>query len=349
MDESDRSDLREKIIGLGKTSMRKSYYSELLHEKQKLEEQNIQLLQEIKQRSKVEADLQKLNEELEYRIGKRTHELEKLNQELGNSYAELKHAHEYLLQSEKLAALGALVAGISHEVNTPLGICMTSTTFLLQLLKEINVLFSSKTLTSNKFSELLNESIESAEITLNNLIRGVELLDNFKTIAVDQAHYEYREYPLHEYTSKILTNLNPELKKKNVVVEVDCDNALKVYGYPGILTQILSNLVMNSLLHGFNGTGPNSILIRYGIHEETLTLTYQDNGCGMSKKQAKQAFEPFFTTKRGAGGSGLGLFIVYNLVTSRLMGTISLHTEPGAGVRFTIRTPINYRMPIENK
>lgn len=349
MKKSDDIDLREKLIGLGKTSMRKNYYAELLKEKQKLEEQNLQLLQEVQQRRGAEMALNALNADLENRILARTIELEKLNHDLSDSYADLKQAHEYLVQTEKLAALGALVAGISHEVNTPLGICITSSTYLMTLLSETRHLFTQKKLTAAQFDELSSEALEAAKIMINNLLRSSELLENFKLIAIDQTHYEFRTFRYKEYTHRILTNLQPEIKKKNVEVIVTCEDGLEIKGYPGILTQILSNFVMNSLVHGFNSEEHHQIIITYYLDGKTLYMDYDDNGCGMNSEQALRAFEPFFTTKRGTGGSGLGLFIVYNLVTTRLRGTISLETEPGQGVHFKIKFPLNHQMSDEEE
>lgn len=344
MKDSDPKELREKLIGLGKTSMRKNYYAELLKEKQKLELQNRQLLQEVTQRREAEAALQALNNELEDRIRERTRDLERLNRELAASYAELQQAHDYLLQSEKLAALGSLVAGISHEVNTPLGICLTSATFLNGLLETLRHQFLSKSLTAGSFDSLSAESLESAGILINNLRRSIELLDNFKMIAVDQTHYEYRQFLVMEYTRRILSNLQPELKKKAPVIELTGDEDLTIKGYPGILTQLLTNLVMNSLIHGFSGEGPHRIRIAYATDAHSILMDYSDNGIGMTPQEARKAFDPFYTTKRGAGGSGLGLFIVFNLITARLRGSISLETQPGSGVLFRIRVPLQHRL-----
>lgn len=331
MKESDNSTLRDKLIGLGRTSMRRNYYAELLQEKQKLEEQNLQLLQEIQQRRGAEAALQTLNEELEDRIRQRTEELEQ--------------AHEYLVQTEKMAALGSLVAGISHEINTPLGISITSATYLMTQLKEMHALYAEKTLTSGKFQELSSESLESAQIMINNLIRSAELLENFKLIAIDQTRYEYRSFLVKEYTHRILTSLNPELRKKNVEVTVNCDEDLRIMGYPGVLSQILSNFVLNSLIHGFVTDGPHRITVRFRADERQLTMDYADNGCGIPADQAQRVFDPFYTTNRGTGGSGLGLFIVYNLVSTRLMGTIHLVSDSDSGAHFTLRFPLNYQAP----
>ncbi len=344
MKESDSNELREKLIGLGKTSMRKNYYAELLKEKQKLEEQNLQLLQEVQQRREAEAALLALNDELETRIHLRTNELEKLNHDLNDSYVDLKQAHEYLVQTEKLAALGSLVAGISHEVNTPLGICMTISTYLMTLLTETRQLFMDKKLTAVKFNELSLETLNSSQIMVNNLMRSVELLENFKLIAVDQSHYEYRTFRFKDYTQRILSNLQPEIKKKNVEIVISCEDSLEIKGYPGILTQILSNLVINSLIHGFPTLAPYQIKIAYRVDADTIYMDYSDNGHGMTQEQAQRAFEPFFTTKLGTGGSGLGLFIVYNLVSVRLKGTITLDTSPGKGVHFRIKVPLNHQM-----
>ncbi len=344
MKDSDPNELREKLIGLGRTSMRKNYYAELLKEKQKLEQQNRQLLQEVTQRREAEAALQALNNELEDRILQRTLDLERLNRELAASYAELRQAHDYLLQSEKLAALGSLVAGISHEVNTPLGICLTSVTFLHSLLEELRQRFLEGTLTAGACDGLTADSLESAGILINNLRRSIELLDNFKTVAVDQTHYEYRQFRVMEYTRRILSNLQPELKRKSPVIELTGDEDLSIKGYPGILTQLLTNLVMNSLIHGFIGEGPHRIEISYAVDAGWIRMDYRDNGIGMTPQEARKAFDPFYTTKRGAGGSGLGLFIVFNLITARLRGSISLETQPGAGVLFRIRVPLQHRL-----
>lgn len=314
MKTSDSNELRDKLVGLGKTSMRKNYYSELLKEKQLLEE----------------------------RIKERTNELEIANANLEESYVELKKTQDYLIQSEKLAALGALVAGISHEVNTPLGICMTSTTFLISQLEELRQLASERQLSAKKLDELTDSALEAARIMVNNMTRSVDLLNNFKLIAVDQSHYEYRAFNLHEYMERILKNLQPELKKRQVELQFDCDEQFEVKGYPGILNQVMTNLIMNSLIHGFvpERTLNLNITCRADDDNEgnrSIVIIYSDDGKGMSIETAQKAFNPFFTTARGAGGSGLGLYIIHNLVVARLKGNITLDTRPDKGTTFTIR------------
>jgi signal transduction histidine kinase len=177
----------------------------------------------------------------------------------------------------------------------------------------------------------------STALTIANLDRAAELITSFKDVAVDQTSQEQRKFNLKDYIDETLLSLQPKLKKTNHNVKNICPVDIKLNNYPGALSQILTNLIMNTLIYGFDGIESGEIIIGGSLENGMVSLTYSDNGVGMKKKTAKQIYEPFFTTKRNFGGSGLGMHIVFNLVTQRLNGTIDCDSAPGKGTKFTIQ------------
>ncbi len=317
-------------MGLGKSSMRKTYYRELLERQQLLEDQNRQLEEEVNQRRQAQEELKALNEDLEERVSERTAELEA-------SIEELQRTQEYLIQTEKLSALGGLVAGISHEINTPLGIGVTSTSFLKQEFEALAKAYEEGKLKKGQMDEYLRVLREGITILENNLGRAVELIENFKMIATDQSHYEHRTFQVVQYFHSIISNLTPELRRYEVEVQILCDEDLKISGYPGVFSQILTNLVMNALIHGFDKGARGTIQIVMRTIKGGHILEVKDNGKGVDPALLRNIFDPFFTTTRGAGGSGLGMYIVQNLVTKYLGGTITAHSQVGQGFQVEIR------------
>ncbi len=246
----------------------------------------------------------------------------------------LKVVMQELMQKEKLASLGELVSGVSHEINTPLGVALSAAS----LMQDSNERFKSElmkgNLTKSGLIEFMDMIQETTTILNSNLYRAAELVKSFKEIAVNQSIEEKTKFNLGEYIQSILLSLKHEYKNKNIDFNIDCPKDLMVYNYPGALSQILTNLIMNSLTHGFKDADSGIISIKAHEINGILSIEYHDNGIGMTNEVSKRVFEPFYTTNRGKGGSGLGLNIVYNLVTGKMDGNITCKSNLGEGSTF---------------
>jgi ligand-binding sensor domain-containing protein/signal transduction histidine kinase len=295
--------------------------------------------QDISVLKRAEESLRKLNEELESRVEMRTADLRTANAELRRTLEQLTLAQRQLLESEKMAALGGLVAGVAHEINTPLGVTVTAASHLQEECARMARLVADNNLTPVDLSDFQATAQESAQIILRNLNRADRLVRSFKLIAVDQTTEERRVIELGAYLNEILTSLGPVLKKSPHRVTITCPDSLPLNTYPGALYQIVSNLVMNSLMHAFDPGQAGAISIEAKVAGAMVLLRYTDDGKGMSEEVRSQIFEPFFTTRRGQGGSGLGMHVVYNLVTQLLKGSIRVESSPGAGATFEIFLP----------
>lgn len=247
----------------------------------------------------------------------------------------LKRTYSDLVQSEKMAALGRLVAGVAHEINTPVGVGVTTTSYLQTLIQEMNDQYRAQQLSKKRMESFLDNFIEGTSILMSSLGSADRLISSFKQVAVDQSDEHCREISMKEYIDSVVLSLKPRLKLKSAIVTVDFDPELKLYTYPGALSQIISNLILNSLIHGFEHQSDHCEITIKGIDQgDQCLIVYRDNGQGMSSDTMKHAFDPFYTTKLGKGGSGLGLNIVYNLVRNKLDGVISCSSQIGEGVVF---------------
>ncbi len=283
--------------------------------------------------------LRNLNDELEHRVEERTRALRLSNRELQFTLDELKLTQKQLVESEKMAALGGLVAGIAHEINTPLGIGVTAASHLEDETRKLIKLVDQGQMTRAALEGYQSDALDSARLILANLRRAGQLIKSFKQVAVDQSSEQAREIDLKIYLEEILVSLGPALKKTSHKISVKCPEDLRLLTYPGAISQIVVNLVMNSLIHAFDGVENGEIRIECEGYDEEWLLLYRDNGVGMREDVRQRVFDPFFTTKRGQGGSGLGLHVVYNLVTQLLHGSLDCISEPGKGVEFQIQLP----------
>ncbi|MBF0357043.1 MAG: HAMP domain-containing histidine kinase [Magnetococcales bacterium] len=245
-----------------------------------------------------------------------------------------------LAKSEMMAALGDLVAGVAHEINTPLGISYTSATFLNGNTKKIHTAWKDQELTRSDLESYMELATESTELIEKNLARASNLVSSFKMVAVDQGRNDQRTFNIKEYIEEILVNLRPKWKRTSHSIHLTSPDDLIVNSFPGAISQIISNLVVNSLLHAFPEKSEGKMHIDITKEGDMVILNYSDNGCGMTKHGINKVFEPFFTTARDRGGSGLGMHIVFNLVTQALNGTIECKSELGAGVNFKITFPV---------
>ena len=251
----------------------------------------------------------------------------------------LREAQAQLVQNEKLASLGALVAGVAHEINTPVGVGVTAASTLQAHAAQLRQQYQQGALRRSDLERFIALADECAQIILKNLQRGAELIQSFKQVAVDQSSGERRRFSLKSYLDEVLLSLRPQLKKTPHRVEVDCPDNIVLDSFPGAVAQIITNLVTNSLIHGFEGRDDGLIRIDVRQDHDWVELRYRDDGRGIPAEHLARIYDPFFTTKRGAGGSGLGLHIVYNLVAQLLGGTIEAHSTPDTGTEFRIRFP----------
>lgn len=280
-------------------------------------------------------ELEQANQLLEQRVAERTAALE-------NTLTELKKTQDQLIESEKMASLGNLVAGIAHEVNTPVGIAVTANSSAQDKLKEIDKLLNNNTLSKNALVEAMQHLNECMKISYVNLERAAKLICDFKQTAVDQSSLNLLETHLCSYLENVMHSLIPLTRNHNITVNIECDEDFTLITVPGALSQIIFNLVNNSCIHGFSDRTKNKIdvLISQDKAKQTYYITYKDNGHGMSEELISKVFEPFFTTCRGTGGSGLGMSIVYNLVTQALHGEVTAKSEPNKGVTFNFTLPL---------
>ncbi len=286
--------------------------------------------------------LQEANVELEHRVEERTRNLQTTNARLSESLDSLKAAQEQLVESEKMAALGGLVAGISHEINTPIGIGVTAATHLEEKMQELQERFESGKLSKSGFESYVESATKSLKILVQNLARASDLIRSFKQVAVDQSSEELREIYLSEYCDEIILSLHPSIKKTSVSVSNEVAQNVVLKTYPGVIYQVLSNLIMNSLIHAFEPDGAVAepqIRIEAIEEKDQVNLVYSDNGRGLDGEAQNKIFEPFYTTRRGRGGSGLGMNLVYNLVTAKLRGKIKIDSSAGQGLKAFISFP----------
>ncbi|QGZ40993.1 signal transduction histidine kinase [Pseudoduganella flava] len=271
--------------------------------------------------------------------------LEEQNAALNDALTQLRDAQSELVRQEKLASLGRLVAGVAHEINTPLGICVTATSHLVQELKLIKEDLAAGQLDEDGLNTFFDTVDQSLRIMTTNTQRAAALVRSFKQVAVDQSSDNIRHFNLAKYVDEVLLSLQPKLKGKPVKVEVDCPADIHLDSFPGAVSQIVTNMVMNSLVHGFGEDQAGTIRIKGRVDGDHVTFDYSDDGIGMDKDTLAQLFDPFFTTKRGSGGSGLGAHILYNLVTGPLGGTVKVNSAPGMGLHYQLRFPRDQRKP----
>ncbi len=260
-------------------------------------------------------------------------------QSLEESLEKLHRTQKEMIQSAKMAALGDLVAGVVHEVNTPIGVSVTAASFLAERTRQLRDLYGKGEMKRSDLEKYLALAEESSGSVLSNLERAAELVQSFKKVAADQSSEEKRVFGMKNYLEQILLSLRPQFKRTPHQVSMECPDDLTLDSYPGAIMQIMTNLIMNSLLHGFADGRAGEISITVEPAGENVALTYRDTGVGMDQEQKERIYDPFYTTTRGSGGTGLGMNIVYNLVTQTLKGSIILETSPGQGAVFVLTLP----------
>lgn len=280
-----------------------------------------------KDRLIAQQDLQTANAHLEKLLQERTDNLATANQLIANQ--------------EKMVALGQLVAGVAHEINTPIGIGITTASHLEHLSRQIGHSFEKGEITETEFSEYIQAMIEGNSLLQNNLDRAAKLVKSFKQIAVDQSDDALMEINLKETLLNIANSVRPELRKKHQThIDLQCPDDIYILSCPGSIAQVVTNLLMNAGIHAFtDGHKDRRVEISAIQENNEVLITVKDNGQGIASAVFDKIFEPFVTTKRSEGGSGLGLNIVFNLINQKLKGEIKVESEPNQFTRFTIKLP----------
>ena len=289
--------------------------------------------------------LEEQNRNLEVTVSQRTEELRVQNQTLSNTLTELEQTQSQLIEAEKMASLGSLVAGISHEVNTPLGVAVTAASHLNQHTREFKHRYEQGKLTKSEFDLYMETTTETTDIILSNLNRASTLIQSFKQIAVDQSSDTKVVFNLKQHLEMLITSLRPSFKNLPIDISIAGDD-IDIDSYPGLFNQVVTNLIMNSIKHGLSESQHGKISIVIDSSHDLVKITIEDNGVGIPDDIKNKVFDPFFTTQRGTGGSGLGLNIVYNLVKQKLGGNIHVEDNIPQGARIIVSFPQNKEISI---
>ena len=304
-------------------------------------------------------ELKNYHSNLEEKVLDRTRDLESANQSLNSALTELTATQDQLIQREKMASLGELVAGVAHEINTPIGVGVTSTSFLEQNVQRISRAYKANELSSEELESFIDTTEQTCELLTSNLQRAALLVSSFKLVAVEPSDVKMREFKVKEYLDGIIFSINDSVKDHSYSVILDCDPDLVIVSKPCTLSKIVRNLILNSVHHafGFNSKADSADissidtikkgLIKISINciDDEVHLIYQDNGIGLTDEQKQKIFNPFYTTSRSRGRVGLGAHIIYNQVLQGLRGSIEVSSNLNQGTRFDIRFHVNGSKP----
>ncbi len=294
--------------------------------------ERLALLEVLSGQMAISLENARLYAHLEEKVAERT-------RELSEALQDVQTMQHQMVESEKLAALGGLVAGMAHEINTPVGIAVTAASHLVDQTDELRAAWQAGSMKRSTLDHFIASVGDASRLILTNLERSNELVQSFKQVAVDQSSEARRTFAVQEYLEDIIRSLRPSLKRAPHQIDIECEMGLAITSYPGALAQVVTNLVMNSVVHGYDDGVSGRIRLQAAAHDGGIRIRYSDDGRGMPDDVRQRIFDPFFTTRRTQGGSGLGLHIVYNLVTQRLGGTIAVESAPGAGTEFTVDIP----------
>lgn len=289
-----------------------------------------ELKHELELRIAAENSVLKLNLELEEKVEKRTAELE-------NSLTELQRAQKILIQTEKMTSLGRLVAGVAHEINTPIGNCVLGISNIEEEALAVVQKLDSKGLSENYLRKFLSNTQVLSKAMLSSLHHTAELVSSFKEVCADQHNEIKRSFNLKSYCDSIILSFHGRLKNSPIEVINNIDDSIDIHSFAGIFSQIVTNLVMNSLMHGIEDKG--TIKLNANYHEKALVFSCEDDGVGINEAFIDKIFDPFYTTKMGSGGSGLGLSIIHNLVIHNLKGEITCTSRVNKGTKITVNIP----------
>jgi len=342
----DNKNLLGILVG-GVSISKKDYYDEIREELipsfMVFTQQMSSLLQNFEAKRHLDEKVQRRTAE----VVKQKKEIEKKNEKLGQQKEELQRTLEnlkltqsQLVQSEKMASLGGLVAGVAHEINTPVGIGVTAISSLLEDTKKMAELYKKDQISRGDFKEFLQATNNSGKLIQKNLERTASLVQSFKQVSVDQSTEQQREFLFKAYLEDVIRSLYPKFKQRDIDIDIDCDEKIQLNSYPGTFAQIFTNLVLNSITHGFKKEKKKGVIdILVKQEDKQIQIEYKDNGEGIPGEILPKIFDPFFTTDQSKG-TGLGLNIIYNLVTQKLKGSIKCESEEGKGTLFEIKLPV---------
>jgi len=319
----------------------------------KLDEQNLLLEQEVARKTSTLSSTLLRMEVQQKEMLNQQHQLEAensrrrktestlitTNKDLKNTILELSKAQDRLLEAEKMSSLGQLSAEVSHEINTPIGISITSTSYLADIITKLEQDISAQKLSKRTIDSFIGNAQHSIELLSNNLQRAAELIASFKQVAVDQTNDKVRLINVAKYLDEIIQSIHPKLKKTNHSVRISCDPHIEIFTHPGAIAQIIINLIINSIIHGFHNTNRGEINIDVAVEQQRLVISYRDNGAGINEEELEKLFDPFYTTQPDKGGTGLGTHIIKNLVVDTLNGSIDAHSELGEGLSYRMTFP----------
>jgi len=299
---------------------------------------------DITDQKKVEQEILLLNDQLEEKVNTRTAALTASNEQMRETVEQLKRTQQTLVESEKMASLGSLVAGIAHEIKTPISLSVHAATTLQEEVDGLTKKLTQETLSDTYLNGFISALNESGKLLNTNLARAADLINSFKQVAVDQSSEACYSFNLKDNIEQVVTSLKHKLKQHQTQVSITCPDNLSIYSFPGSFVQVYSNLIINSIIHGFHEwQGERQIFINIELQDSTLVIDYRDTGKGITEEMSEQIFEPFVTSKRGSGGSGLGTHIVYNIISQLFKGEIK-HVKSEQGAHFVMQIP--YRATI---
>lgn len=298
---------------------------------------------QIKESAVLTASIAQLADEVKSSRLNLEHKVQERTEELRNSLEELHMTRQSLIHSEKMAIMGRQGAKIAHEINNPISVAITASTHLESTVLEIRKKFTAGKLTKSDFDKLLAISAEVSDLVHRNLRQASSLIMGFKEFTSDQTREDKKVIRIANYIKEIINSYSYKLKNTPYTIELICSEDLEVEVTPSVLYQTITNLINNSLLHGFEGRNHGEISIDVSISESNLILKYKDDGNGISQENISQIYKPFFTTKPGEGGTGLGLNIIRDIIEEELNGTISCESRTGEGALFTISFPVDQR------
>ncbi len=282
--------------------------------------------------TQVEAELLSLNETLEAKVQERTLTLEQ-------AIHDLHQTQEQMIESEKMASLGGLVAGVAHEINTPLGVTLTSASYLTHISQKFYNKFQNDSIKKSELNSYLEAVLDSSKLMNTNLNKAADLVRSFKQLALDQNSDEKKCFSLKESCDVVIISLYHEYETRHIQIINQIPETLLIESYPGVFSQIFSNILINALQHAFDEKSEGEVIITCTESPDQLCLTLSDNGSGLTDEASQHIFEPFFTTRRYKGNSGLGMHVVYNLVNQKLKGSIQVSSHPAEGTVIKVCLP----------
>ncbi|MCG8336566.1 MAG: HAMP domain-containing histidine kinase [Proteobacteria bacterium] len=307
----------------------------------------VTIQQNVKERVSRISDSERMRGELAERKRRETEleavksQLERANKELTDAMVDLKMTQSRLIQSERMAALGEVTASLAHEINTPLGLGVSGASHLTDELNKFKKLYKAKEIPKSEFEDFLNVGIDISELIISNLRKSYHLVKSFKQVAVDQVSETKRLFKVKEYTEQVLMSMGNIISKSGHVITIDCEDSLEINGYAGAYSQLITNLILNSIMHGFDKGVSGNINLKFTKQSEMILFIFSDDGRGIPEDIQSKIYEPFYTTKPNEGGTGLGMHIIYKVVTEQFNGSIDCVSETSKGTTFYIELAEN--------